>query len=152
MAESNITKQALANGLKELMAVHPFEKISIGQICDKCHMSRQSFYYHFKDKYDLIVSNPPYIPIGEMDTVSPEVEYEPETALVAGDDGMMFYNAIVENYKQSLVGGGMLAFEVGIGEADAVSKIMTDAGLENVKVQKDMNGIDRVVFGTVKSV
>ena len=54
MAESNITKQALANGLKELMAVHPFEKISIGQICDKCHMSRQSFYYHFKDKYDLI--------------------------------------------------------------------------------------------------
>lgn len=105
-----------------------------------------------EDKYDLIVSNPPYIPVGEMNTVSPEVEYEPETALVAGDDGMMFYNAIVENYKQSLVGGGMLAFEVGIGEAHAVAKIMTDASLENVKVQKDMNGIDRVVFGTVKSV
>lgn len=102
-----------------------------------------------EDKYDLIVSNPPYIPINEMKTVSPEVEYEPETALVAGDDGMMFYNAIVDNYKQSLNAGGMLAFEVGIGEADTVSKIMTDAGLENVKVQKDMNGIDRVVFGTV---
>ena len=54
MAESNITKQALANGLKELMAVQSFEKISVGQICDKCHMSRQSFYYHFRDKYDLL--------------------------------------------------------------------------------------------------
>ncbi len=105
-----------------------------------------------EDKYDLIVSNPPYIPENEMSTVSPEVEYEPETALVAGDDGMMFYNAIVENYKESLADGGMLAFEVGIGEADRVCAIMENAGFKNVCRQKDMNGIDRVVFGTVESV
>lgn len=105
-----------------------------------------------EDKYDLIVSNPPYIPVGEMNTVSPEVEFEPETALVAGNDGMMFYSAIVENYKGSLNGGGMLAFEVGIGESEAVSKIMADAGFENIGFKKDMNGIDRVVFGTVAEV
>lgn len=54
MADSTITKKALANSLKELMAEYPFEKISIGEICDRCFMNRKSFYYHFKDKYDLM--------------------------------------------------------------------------------------------------
>lgn len=54
MADSNITKKALANALKELMKTKSFEKISISDICEKCDMNRKSFYYHFKDKYDLI--------------------------------------------------------------------------------------------------
>ena len=54
MADSNITKRALASALKELMEKVPFSKISIGDICEKCDMNRKSFYYHFKDKYDLI--------------------------------------------------------------------------------------------------
>ena len=54
MADSNITKKALANALKELMEEAPFDKINVAQICEKCHMNRKSFYYHFKDKYDLI--------------------------------------------------------------------------------------------------
>lgn len=54
MADSNITKQALAEALKDLMIHEPFEKISVGQICEKCYMNRKSFYYHFKDKYDLV--------------------------------------------------------------------------------------------------
>ena len=54
MADSNITKKALASALKELMETVPFSKISIGDICEKCDMNRKSFYYHFKDKYDLI--------------------------------------------------------------------------------------------------
>lgn len=54
MADSNITKKALANALKELMQEMPFAKISISDICDRCHMNRKSFYYHFKDKYDLV--------------------------------------------------------------------------------------------------
>jgi len=53
MADSNITKRALAAALKELMCEQPFEKINIAQICDRCDMNRKSFYYHFKDKYDL---------------------------------------------------------------------------------------------------
>lgn len=53
MAESNITKQALSKALKELMEEKSFEKISVSDICDKCHMNRKSFYYHFRDKYDL---------------------------------------------------------------------------------------------------
>ncbi|MBQ9989645.1 MAG: dihydroxyacetone kinase transcriptional activator DhaS [Lachnospiraceae bacterium] len=54
MADSNITKKALAAALKELMEEKPFEKISIGDICDRCEMNRKSFYYHFRDKYDLV--------------------------------------------------------------------------------------------------
>ena len=53
MAYSNITKQALAAALKELIAERPFEKISVSDICDRCRMNRKSFYYHFRDKYDL---------------------------------------------------------------------------------------------------
>ena len=55
MADSNITKKALAAALKELMEEMPFEKIGIGDICERCGMHRKSFYYHFKDKYDLVV-------------------------------------------------------------------------------------------------
>lgn len=54
MADSNITKRALATSLKELMAEQPFDKINVAQICERCNMNRKSFYYHFKDKYDLV--------------------------------------------------------------------------------------------------
>lgn len=54
MADSTITKRALAASLKELMTEQPFEKINVAQICERCNMNRKSFYYHFKDKYDLI--------------------------------------------------------------------------------------------------
>lgn len=54
MADSNITKHALASALQELMAELPFEKINVAQICERCNMNRKSFYYHFRDKYDLV--------------------------------------------------------------------------------------------------
>lgn len=54
MADSNITKRALAASLKELMMEQPFDKINVAQICERCNMNRKSFYYHFRDKYDLV--------------------------------------------------------------------------------------------------
>lgn len=54
MADSTLTKRALASALKELMTEMPFEKINVSHICEKCNMNRKSFYYHFKDKYDLV--------------------------------------------------------------------------------------------------
>lgn len=103
-------------------------------------------------KYDLIISNPPYIPADGMTAVSPEVRYEPETAFYGGEDGLMFYRAIAANYAESLKDGGALCFEVGIGEADAVSEILANAGLCEIGVKDDLNGIGRVVFGTAKAV
>lgn len=54
LSDSNITKKALATALKTLMQTQPFEKISVGEICEACELNRKSFYYHFKDKYDLV--------------------------------------------------------------------------------------------------
>ena len=97
------------------------------------------------ESYDLIVSNPPYIPPSEMAITSPEVKFEPETALLGGEDGLDFYRVIIENYKNSLKPQGMLAFEFGINEAGRVKSILTDHGFDNIKIVKDFNEIERVV-------
>lgn len=102
-------------------------------------------------KYDLIVSNPPYVTDEEMKTLQPEVSFEPETALYADDDGLAFYRAITENYKNSLISGGKLCFEVGHRQAKAVCDILENAGFEDIGTREDMNGIQRVVFGTLNS-
>lgn len=100
-------------------------------------------------KYDLIVSNPPYINSEDMKALQPEVQFEPWAALAGGEDGLDFYRAIVENYKNSLNDGGSIAFEVGIGQADDVISILESAGFSNVGKCKDLGEIDRVVFGTL---
>lgn len=97
------------------------------------------------NKYDLIVSNPPYIPENEMKDTSPEVAFEPETALIADDNGLQFYKAIINNYKNALKQNGMLLFEVGMGEANAVADLLKEAGLKDIKIKKDLGGIDRAV-------
>ncbi len=98
--------------------------------------------------YDLIVSNPPYITDEDMEGLQPEVKFEPATALSGGEDGLLFYRHIVKEYKQHLASGGVLAFEVGINEAEAVAEIMKENGFTNVQTRKDYCDIDRVVFGT----
>lgn len=101
-------------------------------------------------EYDLIVSNPPYITDSDMKTLQPEVAYEPETALAGGIDGLDFYRAIISNYKSHLKLGGVMAFEVGIGQAAAVELLMKNADFTKTAVVKDYSGIDRVVFGTAE--
>ena len=100
-------------------------------------------------QYDLILSNPPYIPPEEMKEISPEAKFEPETALLGGEDGLDFYRAIIKGYKASLVDGGMMAFEVGMGEAEAVAELMKNQGFCDIGTRQDAAGIERVVFGTV---
>ncbi len=98
-------------------------------------------------KFDLIVSNPPYVTENEMNTVSPETRFEPETALEAGDGGMEFYKAITENYKNSIKDGGMLCFEAGVNQSKIICGILADAGFHDIKVKKDLCGIERAVSG-----
>ena len=97
------------------------------------------------EKYDLIVSNPPYIPPKEMEIISPETRFEPQTALLGGEDGLDFYRAIIKNYKNSLKDGGMLAFEVGINEAQKVLALLEENGFQEIKITKDLNSVERVV-------
>ena len=99
------------------------------------------------EKYNLVVSNPPYIPESEKELMSPETKFEPETALMAGDAGMEFYKAITANYKNCIVEGGMLLFEVGIGESQRVAEILTQNGFCDIKITKDLNETERAVSG-----
>ena len=98
-------------------------------------------------EYDLIVSNPPYIPEEEMSIISPETKYEPETALLARDGGMEFYKTITEKYFDSIKSVGMICFEVGFNQSERVVEILKNAGFTNITVKKDLNEINRVVSG-----
>lgn len=101
-----------------------------------------------EDCFDLIVSNPPYIPSSEMKYCSPEVKFEPETALLADDDGLEFYKAIIKNYSHCLKFGGSFCFEVGFKQAEIVSEMLKNEGFKNIKIKNDLNGIGRSVSGT----
>ena len=100
--------------------------------------------------FDVIVSNPPYIPSEVIDTLMPEVrDHEPRLALDGSADGLLFYRRITEDCKTHLAGGGMLFFEIGYDQGEAVSRLMEQAGFLEVQVIKDYAGLDRVVFGTL---
>lgn len=98
-------------------------------------------------KIDCIVSNPPYLTEKEMGELSPEVRCEPETALYGGFDGLKFYRVIAGLWKEILKEGGLLAFEIGYEQGEAVSDILEKSGYSDIKVIKDLGGNDRVVIG-----
>ncbi len=100
--------------------------------------------------FQCIVCNPPYIPRGDIDGLDVSVkDYEPHLALDGGEDGLDFYRAISEKWKDALNIGGRLYFEVGIGQADSVLRIMRSQGFGDIQVVKDLHEIPRVVFGTL---
>lgn len=103
------------------------------------------------EKFDLIVSNPPYIPPKEKETIQEEVSYEPDLALYTTDEkGLAFYEKIIKDAPKFLNKGGYLMFELGIGQSTSVAQLMKKAGFENIKVLKDLANIDRVIFGTLQ--
>ena len=100
--------------------------------------------------FQCIVSNPPYIPRGDISGLDASVrDYEPHLALDGGEDGLDFYRAIAGKWKEALNVGGRLYFEVGIGQADSVLRIMRSQGFGDIQVVKDLHEIPRVVFGTL---
>ena len=101
-------------------------------------------------EFDCIVSNPPYIPDGDIPGLDVSVrDYEPLTALKGGDDGLDFYRAISDKWRTALHPGSRLYFEVGIGQADDVLRIMRARGFGDIEVVPDTAGIPRVVYGTL---
>ena len=103
---------------------------------------------HIKGKYDIIVSNPPYIRTDEISKLMPEVQnFEPFDALDGKEDGLFFYRRIVEQAGDYLNPGGHLLFEIGHAQGTDVSELMVQAGFKDVRVIKDLAGNDRVVTG-----
>ena len=101
-------------------------------------------------EFHCIVSNPPYIPSGDIDGLEASVrDYEPRVALDGGADGMDFYRSIVEQWRDALAPGGRIYFEVGVGQADAVLRLMRSQGFGDLQIVKDHHQIPRVVLGTL---
>jgi release factor glutamine methyltransferase len=99
-------------------------------------------------KFDILVSNPPYIKTSEIEGLMPEVsKYDPFIALDGHEDGVYFYKKILEGAGGFLNRGSLIAFEIGNDEGEAVSGLMKEAGLKNIEVIKDYGGNDRVVKG-----
>ncbi len=100
--------------------------------------------------FDVIVSNPPYIPTREIDTLDKSVkDYEPHVALDGGSDGLNFYRSIASKWKTVLKENGRIAFECGMGQADEVCALLAENGFEDIKTVKDTLNIERVVIATV---
>jgi release factor glutamine methyltransferase len=96
--------------------------------------------------YDAIVSNPPYIASAVIGTLDPEVRlFDPVLALDGGVDGLDFYRRIAGDAPARLIEGGLLALEVGAGQAAAVAELLADAGMGGIRTRKDLAGTERVV-------
>lgn len=101
-----------------------------------------------KETFDMILSNPPYIPTEVIETLQTEIkDHEPLTALDGGADGLDFYRRISEDASANLKKGGFLILEIGSDQAEAVSALLNDADVyEEIEVHKDLAGLDRVVI------
>ena len=134
---SDISKQALLTA-KENAKVNEVEVEWI----------RSDLFQNITGTYDIIVSNPPYIPTGVIETLMPEVrDFEPITALDGQEDGLYFYEKIVKESYDFLNTGGYLIFEIGHDQGEAVSAMMKQTGYEQVRVIRDLSGLNRVVCG-----
>lgn len=100
-----------------------------------------------EEKFDMIISNPPYIPADYE--FEPEVLHEPRLALIAEENGLEFYRKIVEDAPKFLKPDGWLLFELGIDEADAVKGFM-QKDFKDICVEKDLAGIERIIYGRLK--
>ena len=118
---------------------------SIG-VVEQADIFISDWFEYVEGQFDLIVSNPPYITRAEMELLQPEVhDWEPHTALTDGADGLTAYRRIAAELLTYLSPGGRFLCEIGPDQGEAVSHILTAAGLADVTVHPDMDGRDRVV-------
>jgi release factor glutamine methyltransferase len=103
-------------------------------------------------RFDVVTANPPYVPTGDLPSLMADVrDHEPRLALEGGADGLAVVRRIVADAPARLVGGGVLAVEVGAGQADAVAAVFGAAGLMDVEIARDYARIERVVSGVLRS-
>lgn len=112
---------------------------------DTVNIVTGDLFENIRDKFNIIVSNPPYIPTSVIGTLEKDVAFEPKLALDGGKDGLMFYKKIIVTAKDFLADDGALCFEIGIDELEGVKKLMLENNYCDVKSFEDLAGISRVV-------
>lgn len=114
----------------------------------KASMVESNLFSQVEGEFDLIVSNPPYIATGELQKLMPEVrDHEPQLALDGKEDGLYFYREIIKQASGYLRSGGWLCFEIGYDQGVVLEQLMKYAGYKNVKIGKDLAGLDRIAIG-----
>lgn len=109
---------------------------------------QSDLFENVEGKFEIIVSNPPYIRTDVIPALMDEVRlHEPVAALDGGEDGLFFYREVIAQSKNHLCGGGQLFFEIGYDQKEAVTGLMEEAGFQNVTAVRDFAGLDRVVYG-----
>jgi release factor glutamine methyltransferase len=102
-------------------------------------------------KFDLIVSNPPYVSVNDFESLEPELNlHEPKIALTDNSNGISFYKKIIEVSDQILGKHGKIYFELGMGQSSKVKNLFEQKGFNNIIVTKDYSGIDRIISGELK--
>ena len=101
-------------------------------------------------EFDIIISNPPYICREVIPTLQREVQYEPKTALDGGIDGLDFYRCIADRWLKKLKNGGKIILEIGEEQAESVGELLKVRGITQICVVKDIQDLDRVIFGTME--
>lgn len=118
------------------------------RLCPMVKFMQSDLFDQIEGRFDLIISNPPYIASEECTKLMPEVrEHEPLLALDGKEDGLFFYRKIIESAPRYLEEGGMLAFEIGYDQGEPVKEMMEENGFHFVTIKKDLAGLDRMVFG-----
>lgn len=118
-------------------------------LSERAEFVHSDLYEAIGEKFDLIVSNPPYIRTEVIETLMPEVrDHDPRMALDGMGDGLYFYREIIKKSQDYLKRGGQLFFETGHDQAQAVSALMSSHGYKGIEIKKDYAGLDRVVYGT----
>ena len=128
-------------------------KVLTPEKAEHAHFLQSDLFEKVEGKFEIIVSNPPYIASAEVEKLMPEVrDHEPRMALDGTEDGLHFYRRIIKEAGKHLVNSGMLFFEIGYDQGQAVSELMRTEGYCDVQVVQDYAGLDRVVFGTYVTV
>lgn len=124
-------------------------KVLTPEKAEHAHFLQSDLFEKVEGKFEIIVSNPPYIASAEVEKLMPEVrDHEPRMALDGTEDGLYFYRRIIEEAGKHLVSSGMLFFEIGYDQGQAVSELMRTEGYCDVQVVQDYAGLNRVVLGT----
>lgn len=135
----DISKDALETAKRNALLHNVYEKIKFYE---------SDIFENVKEKFDIIVSNPPYIPLKDKETLQIEVKkFDPPSALFTNDDdGIEFYEEIISNAKDFLLPNGYLIFELGKGQHEKVSALLKMYGFRGIKIIKDLNSIERVII------
>ncbi len=107
---------------------------------------KSDLFENISDKFDVILSNPPYIPTKDIEKLEKELFFEPENALDGGADGLDFYRDIIAEANEHLNKNGLLMFEIGFDQGDAVKTLLAKNGFVESFVLKDFSGLDRIVY------